>query len=268
MANEQALQMVAERGWRRGFANLLRQENAQWWRTRRWWVQSLFWLALINGSLGILLWIAPLLYPDAAVGLSKKLELFTRALGWWPMFAVITITQGSIIGEKQSGTAAWILSGPVSRAAFVLSKLIGNAIGFLFTVILLQGPIAYLQLSLSEASLLPVSPFVVALSIHSLYLLFYLSLTLMLGAFFNTREPVLGVALTIAVISLMDLGRSLGGLVSWAPRLTPEMLPNLAALAIQGEALPADWSVSIVAMSLYALLFVALAIWRFNREEF
>lgn len=268
MASEHTLQLVEERGWRRGFANLLRQENDRWWRTRRWWVQSLFWLALINGSLGILLWLAPILYPDTPVALAKKLELFTRALGWWPMFAVITITQGSIIGEKQSGTAAWILSGPVSRAAFILSKLIGNALGFLVTVILLQGPVAYVQLSLSEGYFLPLTPFVVALSIHSLYLLFYLSLTLMLGVFFNTREPVLGVALTIAVVSLMDLGRSLGGLVSWAPLLTPEMLPNLAAVAIQGETLPADWSVSIMAMSLYALVFVALAIWRFNREEF
>jgi ABC-2 type transport system permease protein len=231
-------------------------------------MQSLLWLALVNGSLGIFLWIAPILYPDTAVGLPKKLELFTRTLGWWPMFAVITITQGSIIGEKRSGTAAWILSGPVSRAAFVLSKLIGNAIGFLVTVILLQGPIAYLQLSISEADFLPLSPFVTALSIHGLYLLFYLTLTLMLGTFFNAREPVLGVALTVAVVSLMALGRSLGGLVSWAPLLTPEMLPNLAEVAIQGETLPADWFVSIIAMSLYVVSFVALALWRFNREEF
>ena len=267
MASVHGLQLVEERGWRQGLANLLRQENAQWWRTRRWWVQSLFWLALINGSLGVLLWIAPILYPDTPVALAKKLELFTRALGWWPMFAVITITQGSIIAEKQSGTAAWILSGPVSRAAFILSKLIGNAIGFLVTVILLQGPIAYVQLSLSDANLLPVLPFVIALSIHSLYLLFYLTLTLMLGTFFDTREPVLGVALTIAVISLMDLGRSLGSLVSWAPLLTPEMLPNLAATAIQGEVLAPDWLVSIMAMLVYAVSFVALAIWRFNREE-
>ena len=76
---------------------------------------------------------------------------------------------------------------------------------------------------------------------------------------FNTWEPVLGIALTIAVVSLMDLGRSLAGLVSWAPPLTPEMLPNLAAMAIQGEALPAAWSGSITAMSLYAVSFVALS---------
>ncbi len=114
---------------------------------------------------------------------------------------------------------------------------------------------------------MPVLPFVAALGIHSLYLLFFLTLTLSLGAFFNSREPVLGVALTVAVVSLMDLGRSLGGLVSWAPLLTPERLPNLAATAIQGMALPSDWWVSIVAMSLYVVAFVALGIWRFKREE-
>jgi ABC-2 type transport system permease protein len=202
------------------------------------------------------------------VGLSKHLEIVSLTMGWWPMFAVIVITQGAIIGEKQSGTAAWILSGPVSRVAFILSKLVANAIGFLATVILLQGVVAYVQISISEANLLPPSPFVAALSIYSLYLLFYLTLTLMLGTLFNTRGQVLGIALTIAVVSLMGLGQSLGNLVSWAPMLTPEKLPALAALAIQGEALPADWFVSIISMSLYVVLFVTLALWRFNREEF
>ena len=53
MASTTVLQPVKERGWRRGFANLLRKENGEWWRTRRWWLQSLLWLLIINGILAV-----------------------------------------------------------------------------------------------------------------------------------------------------------------------------------------------------------------------
>ena len=39
------------------------------------------------------------------------------------VIAVVAKTQGAIIGEKQLGTAAWVLSKPASRRAFVLAKL-------------------------------------------------------------------------------------------------------------------------------------------------
>ncbi|HEU5088799.1 MAG TPA: hypothetical protein VFT99_15195, partial [Roseiflexaceae bacterium] len=43
------LQAVNERGWRRGFANLLRNENRMWWGTRKWLVHLLLWLVVLNG---------------------------------------------------------------------------------------------------------------------------------------------------------------------------------------------------------------------------
>ena len=53
MTNEGNLRSIDERGWRRGFANLLRRESDKWWRTRRWQVQSLLWLLIVNGILAI-----------------------------------------------------------------------------------------------------------------------------------------------------------------------------------------------------------------------
>jgi ABC-type transport system involved in multi-copper enzyme maturation permease subunit len=44
-----------------------------------------------------------------------------------PLFGpigVAVLAQGAIVGEKQSGTAAWVLSKPVSRSAFILAKLL------------------------------------------------------------------------------------------------------------------------------------------------
>ena len=135
MASLSALQPVKERGWRRGFANLLRKENGEWWHTRRWWLQSLLWLLIINGILAVGLWVVPVMDPADTSDTSDNLGIFIQLMALFPMFAVIVITQDAVIGEKQSGTAAWILSAPVSRSAFILAKLVANGIGFLVTIV-------------------------------------------------------------------------------------------------------------------------------------
>ncbi|MGB5843054.1 MAG: ABC transporter permease subunit, partial [Anaerolineales bacterium] len=168
MDSASVLQPVKERGWRQGFANLLRKENGEWWGTRRWWVQSLLWLLIINGILAVGIWVVPIYEPAEAAVTTENLGIFLQLMAWFPMYAVIVITQGAVIGEKQSGTAAWIMSAPVSRSAFILAKLVANAIGFFVTVILLQGLVAYVQLSLSDGSLLPLAPYLGMMALLSL----------------------------------------------------------------------------------------------------
>jgi ABC-2 type transport system permease protein len=206
--------------------------------------------------------------PARAGDTMENLGIFVQLMAWFPMFAVIVITQGAIIGEKQSGTAAWIMSAPVSRSAFILAKLVANAIGFFVTIILVQGLVAYVQLSLSDGSPLPLAPYLVLLALLSLYLLFYLALTLMLGAFFDSRGPVLGIAVAVAIGSMIGIGNLFAGFLPWIVMLLPEAIPGILTLLVQGEPLPDVWPIPIILMSVYSLLFVALAIWRFNREEF
>ena len=268
MSSASVLQPVKERGWRRGFANLLRKENGEWWRTRRWWTQSLIWLLIANGILAIGVWVVPIVEPAEAGDTMENLGIFIQLMAWFPMFAVIVITQGAVIGEKQSGTAAWIMSAPVSRSAFILAKLVANAIGFFVTTILVQGLVAYVQLSLSDGSPLPFAPYLAMLALLSLYLLFYLALTLMLGAFFGTRGPVLGIAIAVAIGSILSIGNYFASFLPWIVLLLPESIPGILTLLVQGESLPDVWPIPIILMSVYALLFVALAIWRFSREEF
>lgn len=268
MANPNNLQHLDEQGWRQGFANLLRKENGEWWRTRRWWTQSLLWLLIVNGILAMGLWLIPVVDPEEAGDVIENLGIFIQLMGWFPMFAVITITQGAIIGEKQSGTAAWVLSAPVSRSGFILAKLLANALGFFSTIILLQGLTAYIQISFSEGSLLPLGPFLINLGLLSLYLLFYLALTLMLGTMFDSRGSVQGIAIGVAVFSMLGLGQFFSGFLPWLIFILPETIPSLASALVQGESIPPIWPIPIIAMSLYIVLFVVLAIRRFNREEF
>ncbi len=46
---------LAARGFCRGFGNLFRKENGLWWRTRKWLVQTVIWLVLVNGILAVML---------------------------------------------------------------------------------------------------------------------------------------------------------------------------------------------------------------------
>jgi ABC-2 type transport system permease protein len=268
MASTTVLQPVKESGWRRGLANLLRKENGEWWHTRRWWLQTLLWLLIVNGILAIGLWVVPVVDPEDTSDTMDNLGIFIQLMAMFPMFAVIVFTQGAIIGEKQSGTAAWIMSAPVSRSAFILAKLTANAIGFFVIIILVQGLVAYVQLSLSDGSPLSLAPYLTMLALLSLYLLFYLALTLMLGTFFDTRGPVLGIAIAVAIGSMLGVGNLFAGFLPWLVLILPEAIPGILTLLVEGEPLPEVWPIPIILISIYSLLFVALAIWRFNREEF
>lgn len=269
MASANKLQLLDEQGWRHGFANLFRYENRNWWQARRWWIQSLTWLIIINGILAIGLWVIPVVVPQEAGDLVVNLDIFLQLMIWLPMFAVIIITQGAIIAEKQSGTAAWILSAPVSRSGFILSKFFANALGFLFTIVIFQGLIAYIQISLYEGSLIPPGPFLAYLGLLSLYYIFYLALTLMLGTFFDSRGPVLGIALGFAIFSMLNLGQVIfSNFIPQIVLVLPEALPTLVTALLRGQSIPAIWPVPIIVISFYIVLFVALATWRFNREEF
>jgi ABC-2 type transport system permease protein len=54
---------------------------------------------------------------------------------------VVVTIQGSVIGEKDQGTAEWVMSKPVSRASFVMWKIVAHSFGFLVTAVLIPASI-------------------------------------------------------------------------------------------------------------------------------
>ena len=100
MAGNSAFVMVAERGWRGGLRNLLRVESGKWWRSRRWWSQSLMWTLIIDGIL------AGVLFGGDPIGAVDAINLFGIFIGLFPAVAVVIIMQDAFVGEKESGTAA------------------------------------------------------------------------------------------------------------------------------------------------------------------
>jgi len=257
MAANATLQRVHEQGWRRGFANTFRKENRDWWGTRRWWVAILIWSVLVNGALAATLSSSSADAPAELIGMAQFLQMsvITTLIG------AITIMQNTLIDEKKTGTAEWILSKPVSRSAFVLSKFAANAIALLLIAIVLQGVLAYVQLSAKTGAALAVMPFVVSLGIIALQMLLFISLPLMLGAFFNSRGAVLGVPLALVFI-VMVVSNFVPSIVQVAPfsfgLTTGPADPMLAAVALQAQPLPT--LLPLISTAVWTVLFLAVAL--------
>jgi hypothetical protein len=181
-ANATRLVSCRTHGWRMGFANMLAKENTAWWRTRRWWIQGLLWLILLNiGSATSL-----------RMGMTDS---FLYVAGLVLPIAAIVLSQDAILGERHSGTAAWVFSKPLRRPAFLLAKIISYGLGFLVTGILLPGGIACLKIIARGGSRSFLPGFVGSLGLVYLNLVFYLTLALMLATLFHGRGPVMGITL-------------------------------------------------------------------------
>ncbi len=273
MSGNSDFQLVQESGWRSGFGNLFRAEMVSWWRTRKWWVQSLVYISVIDFFLLLMISISR---SDltSTISASELLGLFTFFGGLFPSVGVSIMMQGAIVGEKQSGTATWILSKPVSRVSFIISKLLGNALGVAVTVILLPGIVAFLIITIGVGTRIQIPSFIAGLGIMYLSILFWMSLTLMLGAFYNSRGPVIGIPIALIFGAQLILG-----LVNWISPKILEFLPyalvvpldqgavgSIAQNVILGQ--PLQLWTPIPSSILMIIVFIALAIWRFGREEF
>jgi ABC-type transport system involved in multi-copper enzyme maturation permease subunit len=264
--NANATPLIPRRthGWRMGFANMLAKENAAWWRTRRWWIQALVAIFFVVGST----------VANHQLG-GAEIERIASFNTLWVFAGVLTIAaillgQDAILGELHSGTAAWVLSKPLRRPAFLLAKLAANGLGLLVTAVFIPGAIAYWYGDLAAGVKLPIAGFAGAMGLVYLSLLFYLTLAMMLATLFRGRGPVLGIAMGIAWG--WNLGRYtwLEALLPWRLLIgyitdTGTELP-LGGNLILGEPLPT--LVPIIATAVWCALFIGVAFWRIRRMEF
>ena len=267
LAARQGLVLVRGGGWLGGFGNMLGKELRDWFGTRRWIVQALIWLLIINGLMGFIMFIVPVIAPSEQMSLEEALaqgpSLYFNFAILFGAIGMIILAQDEIIQEKQSGTAAWILSKPVSRSAFVLTKLLSNFVGGLIIITGLTGAVAYLELYLAAEQALPVLPYLMGMGVILLTLTFYLSLVIMLGTIFEQRGAVLGIA----------VGVLMGGLIAsqFIPLVSyflPVNMPNIALALMQGQPLPTIAISELVTVGAWSILFTLVALLRFRLEEF
>lgn len=264
------LDRIALRGWRSGLSNLLRKENHAWWGTRRWWTQALIWTVVIDGLLAVVLFVMPMAirmdptrnmadFDFVGMGLQSifQVGMFFLAVG------VIVLGQGLLVGERELGVTEWLLTKPVSRAAYVLAKLIASLGGILVTMVGLPCALAYVLFAVANGDALSLNLYLTCVLGLTLHTLFYLTLTLLLGSVTQSREKLLGLAMGTLFGGLVIPG-FLGKLAIGTPWVLPNLLPALGA----GSALPVSVWIPISMTAVFVVIFVGIALHQFRRLEF
>ncbi|HSB66669.1 MAG TPA: ABC transporter permease subunit [Anaerolineales bacterium] len=264
MSGNEAFEMVSGTGWSRGLDNMLRSGLRRWFKTRTWWVQCLIWGGLVGGIL------SAIAFSPEKLGFPELLMLFTVFAALFPAVGVVIIMQDALVGEKREGTAAWVLSKPVTRQSFLLSKVIANSVGIFTTMVVVPCFIGYLIISLSQKSLLDPLGFLAAILVIFASHFYFVSLTLMLGTLFSGRGPVIGIPLAVLFLqqNLIGFLPFLRFIFPWTlmiplGRDIPLVVSIIQHLPIQQEHL-----VILGSIVLQSILFIFIGLWRFNREEF
>lgn len=263
--NTPTLQTVADRGIFQGFGPLLRKENRTWWGGRRWVIQAILWQIVINGLLVMVLFVVPALTPAEVAGEANPIQGFFSIGSLAVAIGVIIMAQSALTTELQSGTAEWLLAKPVARSAFILAKLAAHTIGMLVVLIILPGAVALVLLSLAGPVNVPA--FLAGLAVLALHTFFYLTLTLMMGVLTSSRGVILAVPLAVLFGGQLALTFASMMALQQITLLTPWPLPTVATAVASGISLPADAFTPIVATAVWSVLFIAIALWRFERLE-
>jgi len=254
--------------WTLGLWNMFLKESSIWWSTRKWIIQAVLWTIVVTGSVAFVLYVfttlpvaaKPEIYDTLGTG-AAALQLFFNVCGFTYVIGVIVLTHDLIIGEKESGTAEWVLSKPLSRKAFLLSKLGASITGITLIMVILQGLLLFIITRLFHGEI-EFIPFLKGLGVIWLICLFYITFVLFLGTIIKTRGGVLGIAFLFFLI-----GNLLPLLYPESYFIMPWKLSKIAFAFSVSIAWNAKVMLPIVMTGLWSLLFTAGALWRIERME-
>lgn len=250
------------------FATLLRKEMREQRRTYRLWI--LIGVLVVSGMISPLLAKYTPLLLSAIPGVPPQLAAiipaptildsfnqYIKNVTQFGVIVVIVLTMGVMAQEVERGTAAMLLTKPVSRSAVILAKWAAGSIAILFAVALAALGFAFYTLVLFEPFSL--TNFLVLNGLIIVFLVFYLSLALLASSLARTQAIAAAIAfgglvLVLIVDALPVVGDNLPGqLMTWAGSLYTAA-PHPA------------WSALATCLVIIAL-FLGVAIFRFSRQE-
>lgn len=243
---------------------------------RRWLPKRALLLAV--ASLPILLLVTFALGGEADTPFG---EVLGAALIGWSIVVVLVVvstSQGVLSDAIEDGTAAWTVSMPVTRKAYVLAKFVGAAPAIALGAVIVPGLVAYPFMaasadaksdfgagaviealrrdSSSYASLPSFGEYAIMLSLIALLAVYLLAMMLLFGSRLTSAAALLGLGLASAAVLLVFNGL---GIEEGTPGVAfVAVLPNrLEELAV----VPA-----VIASAAWSALAVALAVWSFDRR--
>ncbi|MEQ8673763.1 MAG: ABC transporter permease subunit [Aggregatilineales bacterium] len=264
-----------------GFMPLINKELGELLRPRSLLIQLLGWTLFLNGFLLVTLLVPrefvdrPELEPAERAELMEFISgpetpvmVFFLITGMAMAIAAVVTLQDAIIQEKQTGTAAWILSKPVTRLSFIMSKLGGHLFRLVFIIVLPQTLLAFVQLRLIGEFDINLASYLMALPMLLLFVLSFSTLTLMLGTWFESRAYIIGIPFFL-IIAYQPLTMMLSPINDALPyklvMMSTDSGTTLITQAILGQ--PLDTMMPLLFASLYVSLFTITAVLRFQHQE-
>lgn len=250
-----------------GFGPLVRKELLEQWRTRRLAIVGIVFLVL-----GIISPITAKYLPDLikALGtgeitievppptIADSMMQIVRQVSQFGLLIAFLLAMGMVAGEKERGTAPFVLTKPVSRGAFIAAKAVALGVvlliamamaglgGYVYTVMLFEPPD-------------PVA-FVGMCALLLLQLLVIASVVLLASTIAPSTIAAGGIALGIVIVA---------GIVSVVPAIgeyMPMALSTVATLVGIGE--PVDNPAGPVVVGLLTIVASLGIAWlSFRRQE-
>ena len=264
MSGNEAFEMTSGSGWSRGLDTMLQSGLARWFKTRSWWTNCLIWGGLAGGI------TSAVAFNSEPPPFADLLLIYMVFVGLFPVVGIVILMQDALVGEKSEGTAAWVLSKPVTRQAFLISKVIANSVGVLATMVIVPCLIGYIIISIAHKSMVDPMGYLGAMLVVFINDFYFLSLTLMLGSFFSNRAPVIGIPLAVLFLqqNLINFLPFLRFVFPWnlvvpIGNTTPLVYSLMLRQPVQQGHL-----ILLGIILVQEILFISLSLWRFNREEF
>jgi len=205
-----------------GFGALLRKELLEQWRTTRLPLVVVVFL-LVGLSSPLLARFTPeilkavggnqfqivLPMPTAA----DAYDQLAKNLGEFGALIAVLLAMGSVATEKERGTAAFILVKPVSRAAFLISKLAAIAATLGVATVIAGAGAWFYTLVLFEP--LPVGGFIAAMFLQWLALVAYAAITFVGSTL--TRSALAAAGLGVAAFLVLGILSIVPGVGTYLP---------------------------------------------------
>lgn len=257
-----------------GMINVIRKELYGERQLRFWITQIVIWFLLICGIPALLIVIPPDIWL-ATIGdgipltqTETAIMIFFALMGTMAALFIPVLMQGEIVDELESGTAAWIISKPVSRTAFLLAKFIANTLMFSLIIIVIPGIVGWLMFAGSNV-MTPLG-YLTGLGLSTMVLLWFMFLTILLGVVTKSRSMTMGIAVGV-YMGATFLGQMIVMLTVFVPALMSMMIiPWIAADNLAG--LPLPQVAPLIPPMIYVpiveiVFFVIIAIWIFRKVE-
>jgi ABC-2 type transport system permease protein len=196
------------------------------------------------------------LIPEPTAG--DAVAQFTKNIGQFGVLIAILVAMGSVAAEKERGTAAFLLSKPIGRGAFVTAKIV--AIGTLLAAALGMGGVLCWIYTTILFEPLPALGFAGAVALMWLSLAAFAAVTFLASVVTRSALAAGGIGFGVFVAT---------GILSALPTIGPCMPTSLwgAADAMALGGVPDGLAGPVLASLALILAALGLAWWSFRRQE-